>query len=51
MNTQFDFLKPTHELFQFFMSLVDAYTKCLKVPPNLSEKILLNYNDKMSILN
>merc|ERR1719356_1352616 len=28
-NPQFDFLKPTHALFGYFTSLVDAYTKCL----------------------
>eukprot|EP00916_Digyalum_oweni_P021224 GHVL01035275.1.p1 GENE.GHVL01035275.1~~GHVL01035275.1.p1 ORF type:complete len:489 (+),score=108.11 GHVL01035275.1:37-1503(+) len=28
-NPQFDFLKPTHVLFQYFSQLVDAYTQCL----------------------
>ena len=28
-NPQFDFLKPTHLLFGYFTSLVDAYSKCL----------------------
>jgi len=28
-NPQFDFLKPTHILFGYFTSLVDAYSKCL----------------------
>jgi splicing factor 3A subunit 1 len=28
-NPQFDFLKPTHLLFSYFTSLVDAYTKVL----------------------
>lgn len=34
-NPQFDFLKPTHALFGYFTSLVDAYTKCLM--PNREE--------------
>mmetsp|Transcript_99037 Transcript_99037/g.171640 ORF Transcript_99037/g.171640 Transcript_99037/m.171640 type:complete len:705 (-) Transcript_99037:105-2219(-) len=34
-NPQFDFLKPTHALFGYFTSLVDAYTKCLM--PNKDE--------------
>jgi len=34
-NPQFDFLKPTHALFGYFTSLVDAYTKCLM--PNKEE--------------
>ncbi len=28
-NPQFDFLKPTHLLFGYFTSLVDAYSRCL----------------------
>merc|ERR1711912_176714 len=28
-NPQFDFLKPTHALFGYFTTLVDAYAKCL----------------------
>merc|ERR1712217_399178 len=35
-NPQFDFLKPTHALFGYFTSLVDAYTKCLM--PNKEEE-------------
>merc|ERR1719162_1026030 len=34
-DPQFDFLKPTHALFGYFTSLVDAYTKCLM--PNKDE--------------
>merc|ERR1712032_1083949 len=39
-NPQFDFLKPTHALFGYFTSLVDAYTKCLM--PNKDEIERLN---------
>ncbi|PFH38304.1 surp module domain-containing protein [Besnoitia besnoiti] len=38
-NPQFEFLKPTHALFQYFTNLVDAYTKCLLPPPEQMEKI------------
>ena len=36
---QFDFLKPTHYLFPYFTSLVDAYSKCLAPPHDLREKL------------
>ncbi|EPR63589.1 surp module domain-containing protein [Toxoplasma gondii ME49] len=38
-NPQFEFLKPTHALFQYFTNLVDAYTKCLLPPSEQMEKI------------
>ncbi|CBZ55903.1 hypothetical protein NCLIV_063290 [Neospora caninum Liverpool] len=38
-NPQFEFLKPTHALFQYFTNLVDAYTKCLLPPAEQMEKI------------
>lgn len=38
-NPQFDFLKPTHFLFSYFTSLVDAYSKCLAPPTELKVKI------------
>lgn len=40
-NPQFDFLKPTHQLFSFFTSLVDAYSKCIAPKKvNFHEKIM-----------
>mmetsp|Transcript_15605 Transcript_15605/g.35835 ORF Transcript_15605/g.35835 Transcript_15605/m.35835 type:complete len:695 (-) Transcript_15605:114-2198(-) len=49
-NPQFDFLKPTHALFGYFTSLVDAYTKCLM--PNKDEVAKLSKlaNSPMEIL-
>jgi len=38
-NPQFDFLKPTHALFGYFTSLVDAYTKCLMPGKDEVEKL------------
>lgn len=38
-NPQFEFLKPTHALFQYFTNLVDAYTKCLLPPPEQMTKV------------
>jgi splicing factor 3A subunit 1 len=38
-NPQFDFLKPTHMLFSYFTSLVDAYAKLLQPPAALLESV------------
>jgi splicing factor 3A subunit 1 len=38
-NPQFDFLKPTHMLFSYFTSLVDAYAKLLQPPAALLEHV------------
>lgn len=49
-NPEFDFLKPTHMLFGFFTSLVDAYTKCLKPSDELKEKLSDTLNDRTKVL-
>ena len=38
-NPQFDFLKPTHMLFSYFTSLVDAYAKVLLPSDKLRETV------------
>eukprot|EP01041_Mallomonas_annulata_P009053 gene9053-18751_t len=38
-NPQFDFLKPTHMLFSYFTSLVDAYAKVLQPTPALRSRV------------
>lgn len=38
-NPQFDFLKPTHMLFSYFTSLVDAYAKILSPAPEIIARI------------
>jgi splicing factor 3A subunit 1 len=48
-NPQFDFLKPTHMLFSYFTSLVDAYAKILLPSPQLLKNIK-EKTDKMKVL-
>ena len=48
-NPQFDFLKPTHLLFSYFTSLVDAYAKILRPSKELKEN-LRRLQDKMTAL-
>lgn len=43
-NPQFDFLKPTHQLFGYFTALTDTYTKCL-MPEKVELEKLKRYND------
>jgi len=50
-NPQFDFLKPTHQLFSFFTNLVDAYSKCANPTKVDVLKLQRFANDKMEILN
>jgi splicing factor 3A subunit 1 len=38
-NPAFDFLRPQHHLFNFFTSLVDAYSKCLVPSRELRERV------------
>jgi len=49
-NPQFDFLKPTHALFGYFTSLVDAYTKCLMPNKDEVEKLKKHSNAPADIL-
>merc|ERR1712151_1400179 len=49
-NPQFDFLKPTHALFGYFTSLVDAYTKCLMPNKDEVEKLTKWVSNKVEIM-
>jgi len=49
-NPQFDFLKPTHYLFPYFTSLVDAYSKCLAPPEHLRPKLAVDSTDPDTVL-
>ncbi|CAE8712043.1 unnamed protein product [Polarella glacialis] len=49
-NPQFDFLKPTHALFGYFTSLVDAYTKCLMPNKEEVEKLKRCMNSTQEIM-
>jgi splicing factor 3A subunit 1 len=39
-NAKFDFLKPTHMLFSYFTSLVDAYAKIVHPTDDLKQRVL-----------
>eukprot|EP00438_Fugacium_kawagutii_P031750 Skav201266 [mRNA] locus=scaffold1810:12507:24590:+ [translate_table: standard] len=49
-NPQFDFLKPTHALFGYFTSLVDAYTKCLMPNKDEVEKLKKCINNPQEVV-
>eukprot|EP00965_Chrysotila_dentata_P184373 6086768-Pleurochrysis_carterae.AAC.2 len=49
-NPQFDFLKPTHYLFPFFTSMVDAYSKCLAPAEELRSRLSKDAADPMRVL-
>eukprot|EP00490_Sorites_sp_Unknown_P012108 CAMPEP_0114698000 /NCGR_PEP_ID=MMETSP0191-20121206/74396_1 /TAXON_ID=126664 /ORGANISM="Sorites sp." /LENGTH=699 /DNA_ID=CAMNT_0001997757 /DNA_START=40 /DNA_END=2137 /DNA_ORIENTATION=- len=49
-NPQFDFLKPTHALFGYFTSLVDAYTKCLMPNKDEVEKLKKCINNAQEVM-
>lgn len=49
-NPQFDFLKPTHALFGYFTSLVDAYTKCLMPNKDEVEKLKKCINNMQEVV-
>lgn len=48
-NPQFHFLKPTHSMFMFFTSLVDAYSKVL-MPPKGTGKLRKTVTDMTTVL-
>lgn len=48
-NPQFEFLKQTHPLHPFFMSIVESYTRCLLPPKGIQNK-LLSLKDSQSFL-
>merc|ERR1719359_564062 len=50
-NPQFDFLKPTHQLFGYFTALVDSYTKCLMPEKHELEKLKRFAEHPMVFLN
>jgi len=48
-NPQFDFLKPTHMLFSYFTTLVDAYAKILQPSATLRARIK-SHTNRMKVL-
>ncbi|CAE5957491.1 unnamed protein product [Arabidopsis arenosa] len=49
-NPQFQFMKPTHSMFTFFTSLVDAYSEVLMPPKDLKEKLRKSAADLTTVL-
>ncbi|RUS25187.1 splicing factor 3A subunit 1-like protein [Jimgerdemannia flammicorona] len=49
-NYQFDFLRPSHSLFNYFTKLVEQYTKVLIPPKHLNEQLRGNVEDKYQVL-
>ncbi|KAI4357688.1 hypothetical protein L6164_001622 [Bauhinia variegata] len=49
-SPHFHFLKPTHSMFTFFTSLVDAYSKVLMPPKGLTEKLKKSVSDMTTVL-
>lgn len=49
-NYQFDFLRPSHSLFNYFTRLVEQYTKVLIPPKYLNEQLKRNVEDKYQVL-
>uniref|UniRef100_A0A061QIM6 Splicing factor 3A subunit 1 n=1 Tax=Tetraselmis sp. GSL018 TaxID=582737 RepID=A0A061QIM6_9CHLO len=50
MNSQFNFLKPTHSMFTFFTALADAYSKVLMPPKGTLENCEKDSKDRDRIL-
>ncbi|KAL8445955.1 hypothetical protein Emag_004920 [Eimeria magna] len=49
-NPQFAFLKPSHHLFSYFASLVDAYTKCLLPQKETLDALKETAKDRQGLL-
>ncbi|KAL8272872.1 hypothetical protein Esti_003181 [Eimeria stiedai] len=49
-NPQFAFLKPSHHLFSYFASLVDAYTKCLLPQKETLDALKETAGDRQGLL-
>ena len=49
-NSQFDFLKQGDPYHNFFLSLVEAYTRCLVPPKGLADKLTREYSNKQAVL-
>lgn len=49
-NYQFDFLRPSHSLFNYFTSLVTQYTQLLVPPRDIKERVRNNVENKYDVL-
>jgi len=50
-NPQFDFLKQGHEHHQYYLNLVESYTRVLLPPKNVVEVLELEYGERQAVLN
>lgn len=49
-NFQFDFLRPTHSVFQFFTKLVEQYAKIINPAKNVVSGLERDANDRYGVL-
>ncbi len=49
-NSQFDFLKPAHGLFNYFTKLVEQYTKILIPSKELLNKLSTDINNQQKVM-
>ena len=49
-NSQFDFMRPSHSLYGYFMKLVSQYTKILVPPKHLLNYLEINVTDRYKVL-
>jgi splicing factor 3A subunit 1 len=49
-NSQFDFLRPSHSFYGYFMKLVEQYTKILYPPAHLLKYLEINVTDRYLVL-
>jgi splicing factor 3A subunit 1 len=49
-NYQFDFLRPSHSLFNYFTSLVTQYTQLLVPPKDIKDQLRKNVLKKYDVL-
>ncbi|CAM0135608.1 SF3a splicing factor complex subunit [Umbelopsis sp. WA50703] len=49
-NYQFDFLRPSHSMFNYFTSLVTQYTQLFVPPRDIKDRLKKNVDDKYDVL-
>lgn len=49
-NYQFDFLRPSHSMFNYFTSLVTQYTQLFVPPKDIKDRLKKNVDDKYDVL-
>ena len=49
-NSQFDFLRPNHSLFPYFMKMVEQYSKILAPPRGIEGSLKTVADNKFSVM-